>query len=235
MRRMKWLISLIVLFIGVAAGGYYASRCDLFSFQNSEVPTWKSIIPGKSTQKDVVELYGNPDSIIQDRNLFNLKYERRPDFRPRDSVEFIITNRNGVDTVVAIFGDHLYWGIPPSPYLPPEDLVNLEQVVSIYGKPSMVTWSSHLRQRYLMWPQKGIAVIADPLYGETYDWDELEVMGIIIFEPMSTWKFIYEANHWGKVSSFIFPSFRLPTQIPDRIDLYPEDPYDWEHMPLPIP
>ena len=231
-RTVRFL--LLLLLAGIFSIVFWAWGCGLISFQRLSQPiTWKKVTPGNTTMSEVLALYGNPDEIKSNGNLINLIYKKHPSFKPRNSVHILIATRKGEKIVVAIFANQLSWGFPPQPYLPPDDYVNLEQVLLLYGKPAKVTWASYTLKRYLLWPEYGIAVIADPMYTKTLTWDEIELDGIIIFEPMNLRKFICSSNRWASLSHFIFPGFKKPIEIPDMRDIYPEDPYDWERLPTP--
>jgi hypothetical protein len=237
---MKRIISIIIIFVifglMLLVAGYGTCACGLISPPPQTTPlTWKKITPGVTTLEEVTAIYGSPTRTITKNGLINLIYTDYPEFTPRTKMEILISKRLGKNVVVAVFDHILYLQIPVDRNLYLNDFVYLEQVVLAFGKPEKTTWSHNNLQRYLMWPEKGIAVIAEPRYSTSVEWNDLRVDGVLVFKPMNMRKFLCSSLDWSILSPFISPSSTLPPQIPDLRDIYPEDPYDWEHMPTPTP
>lgn len=234
MKRVVKNIFITFLAAGILLTVIVAGKCGWISVQSyPDSPSWKNITPGKTSLDEIVSMYGNPDEIKHGNGITNLIYRNHSSFKPRTRVDIIIAKKNSSYVVKAVFGDSLFWGFPQERYIPSNDFVNLEQIIIRYGKPSKVTWAPQNLMRYLMWPEQGIAVIAEPKYKPTLTWREIEVNGIIVFEPMNLNRYICSTYHWASVSNFIFPSFKMPPQIPDMRDIFPEDPYDWDNIPAP--
>lgn len=215
-----------------AVWGLFA--CELASAPASaQALTWKKITPGVTTLEEVTTNYGAPTRTITKAGLINLIYVDHPEFAPRTKMEILISKHLGRNVVVAIFEHILFLKFPSDRNLYLNDFVYLDQLILALDKPQKTTWSRYSLQRYLMWPERGIAVIAEPRYSISVDWRDLRVDGVLIFKPMSTRKFMCSSLYWSILSPFISPSSKPPPQIPDMRDIYPEDPYDWEHMPIP--
>ncbi|KAF0107995.1 MAG: hypothetical protein FD146_1293 [Anaerolineaceae bacterium] len=220
-------------------------------YRDSGAPTWNGITPGETTLAQLILRMGFPDKVQRQDSCISFFYSGVFYSGDDISIEYIegwgtievfLTARNGNIVVVSL--------LRSNPQLGPNfrsmaDVTNLQQLVLEYGKPDKVTWSSSSTFRYLIWARKGVAATAAYM-GRLGDWDDSVVVKILLFEPTDIQQLLVNDAeiHLGFMQNYpcvslmdatMLPWNQPPPAPPDAGDMFPEDPYDWEHMPTPAP
>ena len=181
--------------------------------------SWNGITPGQTSLTEALTILGEPDSIYQKNGYDVYSYVDKKGLNWH-LVE-IWAKKNGFKTTIR--------GILRSiPYLENPEINTLDQLVLFYRQPQKVTWTFFRTTRYLIWTNIGIAVMADADI-RYRSWDTFLVDNILIFEPMSLEQFLqtqWPSTDWEDQNLY---------SGGDSPDTLSEDPYDWKHMPTPIP
>jgi hypothetical protein len=216
------LIALVPLMIGVSI--------YLIITQNSNelsTPSWHGITPGHTTAGRLVKLLGEPDRIEQRSDYQIYSYDHRKDLGGWRIIEAWIRDKGDEDIIFAIYRSNPYF-MRDGKLVSIADIHSLSQLLSDFGKPESVTWSTHCC-RYLIWAEQGIAASVDPLQYLLFGW-EINVYSVLLFEPMLLGQFQQANLPWNYYLQAIVME---PTCY--RSDTYPEDPFNWEQFPTPNP
>jgi hypothetical protein len=228
---MKRLINLAtvmgLLILAVGCSTQSTSTRQIEDIVLSPPPTWEGITPGFTTGQGATELLGRPSQVEERIGYQIYRYAPRRGWNYQ-LVEVWLEERNEELIVSAIFRTH-----PLNVELIMDaDVGTLDELVVEYGRPHLVKWGSFCRVRYLFWPNQGILAEANASVS-IFDWNELRLEQVLIFEPMSLDQVIDKPWPWP--SDYIYmgwtdhnPCTREVTDAPDTL---PEDPYNWENMP----
>jgi hypothetical protein len=216
-KRTVWLLGALLL----TSAGCFLWYFEIFpSPRLSAAPSWNGIIPGQTTLGQAYAILGKPDrTVLGDQYGVDI-YQKREELG-WEYVELWYEHRENAAIIVGVFRAIAY---PIGGKVP-----TLDEIVIQYGRPEEVSWSNSCRSRFLLWASEGIASVA---YAEVdlFDWNELHIGSILLFEPMSTRQFM--RMKWS-LPLFASQYADHNTCIGDAPDTLPEDPYDWAHMPTP--
>ena len=220
------LVIMLLILIGVFTISVFLLSENPLILSKSPI-IWKGITPGETAIEKAVELWGVPTSTEMRENSFMAYEYRNHKEWGWDLVE--LWAKDEVIEVILLGGpDMTKWPVVREPYL-------IDFVLD-YGKPEKVTWTGLCRERIIIWAHNGVAVYTD---ANTYlhNWETFGISETLFFKPMSIQKFInadWPENYIGQ--SLLFYETNPCTEgNPNGPDPFPEDPYDWEHMPTPIP
>jgi len=178
--------------------------------------SWRGITPGITNEAEVIEQFGKPEDITRQLNYTSFEYTDKFGWR-RLNIWFEF--RLGRQIVVGI---HRAW---------PDDEINenepaLRDIVSKYGVPEEVLWSTSREIRYLIWHSEGLAV-ASPVPRTTIcaDWEICKPYVTIYFEPMRT--AMFTTLPWPRTGLWWSDHDQSPI---DARDKFPQNPYDFEEI-----
>lgn len=216
------LMPLIFLMGAILAGVFVYSE---FQPPNLKTPiVWHGIAPGKTEIAEAIELWGVPTDVEMRENSFVVYEYRDHKEWGWDLLELWIKG-NVVEAILLGGPDMTKWPVMPEPYL-------IDFVLE-YGRPEKVTWAGLCRERILIWAHNGIAVSTD---ANTYlhTWETFAIADMLIFKPMSIQQFL--SADWPTspyIGKLFYETNPCAEDNPNGPDPFPEDPYDWDHMPTP--
>ena len=183
------------------------------------------IVLGYTTVRRAINLLGEPD-LIEDRGSFTVyRYGDRADLSEWVIVELWVDDLEKDSTVDAVylFGEVIA-GMAKADIA---ETNTLEQLILTLGRPNKVTWNNSCG-RFLVWGSKGVAAAVNHFAYLHSGWN-IRVNSLLFFEPMLDDQFVQEAWPWAEKGVQLW---HQQTCIEgDSPDPYPEDPFDWEHMP----
>jgi hypothetical protein len=228
MRYKKVVFIALLIIVIVGCGIWYFGLIP--PMVQNQPPTWHGITPSLTTVNEAKSILGEPNGSLRIGPYQYLNYYDREELG-WNSIELWSRTRRGRDIIVALL---LY---NPFPWNKPEEWESptLAELVYDFGKPDRVTWSYSKYDRYLIWAQKGIAAA---IYASNtvlcYDCDEIKATEYQLFEPMSLNQFLLMKFVWYPFGGVGWAPRNLFINS-DAPYTRPENPYDWEHMPTPIP
>ena len=209
------------------------------------IESLNQIVPGQTSLRDALAILGEPDSVedssYHSTRMFDNAFETVPAyrvyiFRRRDGwlyTELWVKQQGFNKTIVAVLRD-----LPEAvkgfnfDAFPPLKVFAIQ-----YGHPDEILWSLLCYSRYLIWPDQGVAVdatIPTPIMRNgllsTTTWDELIVSTIFLFQP-TDFSEIRDISQWLWPNNG--PGWLLSN--PCKEYKYPQDPFDWESLPTPVP
>ncbi len=222
-------VFLLVVCLILIFGGWYLEILRVPRL--SEPLSWYGITPGRTTLSESLDLLGEP-SKIEIRDKYLVHYYNDKTLWGWEVVELwsLVEDKKFIIESIYLFFPNYSTSLGESTHFS-----HLIDLVLVFGRPEKVTWSSGCRTRTLTWPMKGVMVVADANV-KLKDWSEIGVGEMVISYPMGVREFLKTARQWpwpmgaGIVDENMCASTEDNTRFPDR---YPEDPYDWEHMPTP--
>lgn len=188
-------------------------------------PSWMGIEPGHTHVSEVLTVLEQPDEIKKQGKYLIYVYQERslpPEAAEWFTIEVVIEEEGGTVKALNFCDRFVRFGSPST--LPQY----LGQLVALYQKPEAVKWGA-FKGRYLIWADSGVSAAAEA-NTNWFDWNTNPVSEIMLFEPMSlrrfwrTYKFLPLCGGWNPVNLY---------SGGDAPDLFPRDPYDWDHMPTP--
>ena len=187
--------------------------------------SWGGIQPGVTKLSQALATMNEPDEIREDGEFTVYRYEY--DQPVYGHIElWMLTEEIPDATIVAIWRTIPYIGLVAQE---PDDVLPL---IWEYGRPDFVGWGVVRYNRFLIWATRGIVVEVSAGV-DFFSWQELGYYYVLIFKPMTVEEFFATSWPWPLVEGG-FPQENLYPNG-DRPDIYPRDPYDWEHLPTPPP
>jgi len=188
-------------------------------------PSWRGLQPGVTTIEQALKIMNEPDEIVDVGEFTIYRFDR--DQPAWNLLELWSKTEEGLDSpILAIYRTIPGMGMTA---LEPSDILPL---IWEYGNPNFVGWGDIQFIRFFIWSNRGVVVDVSARL-DLFGWRELGYGRIWIFEPMSLEEFF--ATPWPLPIPGV--GFPRENQYPDgdRPDVYPRDPYDWEHVPTPPP
>lgn len=186
--------------------------------------TWRSLTLGKTTFAEVLNMLGPPTAQAVRSDYVVYVYEERVDLS-WEYVEVWGEVRGQQTVVVGVLRDWPYYQ---------REAMQLAEFIAAYGRPDQVTWGKKCSSRYLFWAKYGLAISASA----DAKWTQ-PIVEILFFEPTvrSVLTRFWEQWPWNNRVT-VGPSRSLSCANSDVRDIAPEDPFDWQNLPLaqtPIP
>ncbi len=231
MSNKRWyLMVLIVVVLGLLSVVFWKLREPP---PLGVAPSWHGVVPGETRAPAVTTLWGEPDRIEErgDYRVYGYGSRQIAGWR---RIELWTKIADPNQTIAAILRSRPETQLTDGIVRSQADLSTLDQVVQLYGRPEKVTWTPFRLDRYLMWPQRGVAVGAYA-YVTQFSWEELAINEVLLFAPMTLRELLNTEWPWPPYGAG-WASHNLYTgTTADAPDRFPEDPYDWAHMPTPQP
>jgi len=210
-------------------------------YRDSGAPTWNEIMPGETTLVQLLSRMGIPDEILGSRGCIRFTYSDSgvSDYYGWGQVDVFLATRKSNVVVVSVSRGRSQ--SPSGSSVALTEMPNLEKLLLEYGRPDSVTYSPLYGFRYLIWAKEGIAVTTVFVTPST-PWKEMSVANEFLFEPKDMEQIlVYETSYAFKANFPCRSMMRLaslPWNGPARdttgsLDVFPEDPYEWDDIPKP--